>query len=171
MKYTQKSFSIGGYNKQYSQNWEQTFKQENKEMPRSKQFKVEDNKIYFAHFYILSESQEISDCSSGRATISAQFDTSSKTMMYGLSFCSPKDQFCRKTGRVLAKGRIHKVKKLESWNEVESVSTLLKDSVIQELGEHRDSLVPSWVPSKEDLHVAFCARSKNFKRKQRRQTF
>ena len=47
-----------------------------------------------------------------RVTVASCYDSVTNTMKFGVAICSPEDQFCRKTGRELAKERALKSPKM-----------------------------------------------------------
>jgi hypothetical protein len=62
-----------------------------------------------------------------------------------LSFCSPLDQFCRKTGRLISSGRLHKGKHFYEFTLApnQKVSTQVRN-VIKEAIMAKDARFPSW---------------------------
>jgi hypothetical protein len=63
----------------------------------------------------------------------------------GMSFCSPKDQFCKKTGRMIAAGRLEKEKYLYDivLDPDKQVSVQVREA-IEESVESRDARFPGW---------------------------
>ena len=62
---------------------------------------------------------------------------SSKVANIGLAFCSPKDQFCRKTGRLISEGRLKKGK--FSYSILLEGQTGIKDEIRRTLYKDLES--------------------------------
>ena len=81
----------------------------------------------------------------GRATVAIRLVDES-TVNVGLALCSPKDQFSRRRGRIIAGGRLNKGKLYLSTLEIdpdESIKVQVRDAVAKS-AEDKDFDFPSW---------------------------
>jgi len=90
----------------------------------------------------------------GRATAAIQTVTEGHPVAYvAVAFCSPKDQFCRRTGRLIAAGRLKKHKFF--WELTVNPKYPVKEQVELALdgaaGNKNDARFPSWARGVEVL--------------------
>lgn len=58
------------------------------------------------HFFLMHSQKEEGKKRQVRVSVAALYDAETATMKFGVAKCFPQDNFCRKTGRELAIGRL-----------------------------------------------------------------
>jgi len=85
------------------------------------------------------------DLGEGKATFAIMMDDEAGTAYIGASFCSPRDQFSRKKGRLVSAGRAGKGKHL--FEIQTSSARKVRDQVREQITacvEDRDKRFPTW---------------------------
>lgn len=89
----------------------------------------------------------------GRASIAVEYIRETGLVVYGVAWCSPKDQFNRKKGRMIAEGRLESGKGSAFYTQANTRRELVNE-VILDLAEYLDEVnAPQWVTSFEDYPV------------------
>lgn len=83
------------------------------------------------------------DKNRGGITIAYSVDEDTKVVYYAIARCNPKDNFCRRTGRVKAAGRLLSPKhvrefKYNDWKEVHAHFLTYKPGEIKVLADLKD---------------------------------
>ena len=86
------------------------------------------------------------DIGEGKATaaIKKMDSVGYESVMVGLAFCSPKDQFCKRTGRLISSGRLNKI---PFWNLTIDPERKIKEQVhdaFVKAFEWKDPRLPEW---------------------------
>lgn len=85
----------------------------------------------------------------GRITAAIDVDSTRKNKIanIALAFCSPKDQFCRKTGRLISEGRLSKGKYFYqiSLDSTKGVKDTIRQAIYKDIKDGTLPGCPRWV--------------------------
>ena len=88
----------------------------------------------------------------GRASIAVEVDKETSIVMYGVAWCSPKDQFNRKKGRMIAEGRLMSGKGSAFLSNARTRRELVAE-VMVDIAAYLDEInAPQWVTAFEDQY-------------------
>lgn len=87
----------------------------------------------------------------GRATIAVEVIRETGMVMYGVAWCSPKDQFSKKKGRLIADGRLDAGKGSAFFSNANTRRELVIE-VMYDIAEYLDQInAPQWVQRFEEV--------------------
>lgn len=89
----------------------------------------------------------------GRASIAVEYSRETGLVMYGVAWCSPKDQFNRKKGRMIAEGRLEACRGSAFYTQAFTRRELVNEVILDLVGYLDEVNAPQWVTGFEDYPV------------------